>query len=1389
MPSFLDDVDWGRVRALGAKLLRVGLIGAGSLVALAVIVALVAFIVLQITPVREAIGARVISLLGEGDGLTFEIEGYDGIWPVQLGIEKLTVRDGGMLVAEAHDVNVSWSPWALLGGTAHVRNFQVSRLDLLALPQSEDETDEPRGPLIPSLPVDVQIDAIDVPEVTLAAGIAGDQAVALMMRGHLMLADGNVQTDLKIARTDGGNFDLVVTADIAPAAQRFDFDLTLTDGAADAPGLIASITDNDDLARVTARATASGPVEAWEGRLDAQVGRMGALELTVLGDRRPGEMVEVAVSFTPGPALQDLPRRLEVTAVVTRDDDDTYNTDNLSVVAGDASFAGTATLADPLDRPRLTLAGDAVNMSTLAGVQLPDIIRVTGDVAADASMTQIDIATLTVDADGLAASFEGKLDLDAGRASGLARVETQDIAPWAALGDVDAAGALTARADIDTFWFDGRLDGDLTAEFMPVRLPVDGLVEAIGASLSVDGRFAAASPGDGTRIDALSLAPASGLFALDVSGTASADRLDLETDFSTQDLSRFAALANTPLAGAATLSATLAGPTDRLSTDVALELRDAQVSGVAVNGVAKADLLISSPPQGTTTVAGPVTFEGKLAGSDARVAAALASVDGATVVEDITAALLGMTVTGTASLQAGGAVTADLDGAIKSLAPLGRVAGTPLGGSGTFTLNSTPSDRGNQMSAVVSLRQVEAGGVDAQLLRLRAALAPDGDVSAKVTLQRLEAGNLSAANGVVDVSGRVERLFVAANLEGISTFDDQKGTGTLAAEAVYDSARPAVMLSSLKGVVARTPIALEAPVNVPLGGQLRIEGLALALGDGRVALDVTQRPGALSATARAQKVPLGLLIALTGQTTEAGGTLSGDVTLAGQGRTGNGTADITIAPVTLSSLVGADVSEIPEFVLDADWDGRLVKARLTADMPGTEDLIATASLPVTARDGMPYAAPRARLEARLNGTLDVGAVWPLMPVDGHLMAGLLKLDMTAQGPFADMDISGTARLEGGLYEGLETGVVLSPLNVSLETRGGEADVTVFARDGTTGTLAGEGSFDLRDTATDRLKVDMDMTSFRVLGRDDLTALASGDIKVRWARGVDGAVEPLTIGGDVTVERLEARIPDQLASDVETIDVTRVSADGEPIDPAAEQDASNDEAPIELALNVSVPNAAFVRGRGLESEWSGRLAVAGAVTAPELRGAFQVERGTFDFLGQTFDLSGGRIEFTGGRDIDPYLDVKAVYEDDGFTAIVSLTGFSSDPTLVVTSEPLLPQEEILARVLFGTSTGQLSAIQAVQLANAAATLSGASSGSGVLDTMRRALGVDVLSVGDDGVEVGSYVRDGVYVGVSQGLEAGSGEVSVEVELTDEISIESGVGATGDTGVGVTWERDY
>ena len=79
-------------------------------------------------------------------------------------------------------------------------------------------------------------------------------------------------------------------------------------------------------------------------------------------------------------------------------------------------------------------------------------------------------------------------------------------------------------------------------------------------------------------------------------------------------------------------------------------------------------------------------------------------------------------------------------------------------------------------------------------------------------------------------------------------------------------------------------------------------------------------------------------------------------------------------------------------------------------------------------------------------------------------------------------------------------------------------------------------------------------------------------------------------------------------------------------------------------------------------------------------------------------------------------------------------------------------------------------------------------------MRNSLGVDVLRVetADDGsaaVSAGTYVTEGVLVGVQQGAAVGSGAVSVEVEVTPNISVESKVKQTGATSVGAKVKWDY
>ena len=170
-------------------------------------------------------------------------------------------------------------------------------------------------------------------------------------------------------------------------------------------------------------------------------------------------------------------------------------------------------------------------------------------------------------------------------------------------------------------------------------------------------------------------------------------------------------------------------------------------------------------------------------------------------------------------------------------------------------------------------------------------------------------------------------------------------------------------------------------------------------------------------------------------------------------------------------------------------------------------------------------------------------------------------------------------------------------------------------------------------------------------------------------------------------------------------------------------------------------------------------------------------------------------FDGEGEIDPLIDVLAVNRSSDLTVTIRISGPASNPVLEISSVPELPQDEIVSRVLFRKSTSQLSAVEAVQLAAAVATLSGGA--GGIFDATRNTLGIDVLRVETTGsgetetpaLSAGKYVTDDIFLDVTQGTAQDSGSVGVEVELTPNISLESGVGQTGENNVGVKFKWDY
>jgi translocation and assembly module TamB len=228
--------------------------------------------------------------------------------------------------------------------------------------------------------------------------------------------------------------------------------------------------------------------------------------------------------------------------------------------------------------------------------------------------------------------------------------------------------------------------------------------------------------------------------------------------------------------------------------------------------------------------------------------------------------------------------------------------------------------------------------------------------------------------------------------------------------------------------------------------------------------------------------------------------------------------------------------------------------------------------------------------------------------------------------------------------------------------------------------------------------------------------------------------------------------------------------------------------LRLNLLVDMPRRVFLRGRGLDSEWAGSLKLGGNLANPRVGGRLNLVRGQLSILGKVFKLTSGSVRFTDQDKIDPLLDIAAVNQGSNLTVTARVSGPASNPALEISSVPELPQDEIISRLLFNKNTTQLTGIEAVQLAAAVAQLSGAGGGAvGFVDLARDKLGVDVLRVesGDDtesttpALSAGKYVTDEIFVGVKKGATPESGEVGVEVELTPNISVESGVGQTGES----------
>ena len=235
--------------------------------------------------------------------------------------------------------------------------------------------------------------------------------------------------------------------------------------------------------------------------------------------------------------------------------------------------------------------------------------------------------------------------------------------------------------------------------------------------------------------------------------------------------------------------------------------------------------------------------------------------------------------------------------------------------------------------------------------------------------------------------------------------------------------------------------------------------------------------------------------------------------------------------------------------------------------------------------------------------------------------------------------------------------------------------------------------------------------------------------------------------------------------------------------------------IHLSLVIDAPSNIFVRGHGLDSELGGKLTIDGMSSNPQMLGGFTMRRGDINVAGTLLSFSKGEVTFDGSSvtgKIDPTLNFVADSSSGGVTATLTVGGYADAPKITLSSVPSLPQDEVLAHLLFGASVKDLSTVQIAEISAALAELSGVTGGIDPLSAIRKGLALDRLSVGGNStsgatVEAGRYVSRGVYVGAKQNTGGGTAAI-VQIDLARQLKLTSQLATGGGSVQGATPDND-
>lgn len=960
--------------------------------------------------------------------------------------------------------------------------------------------------------------------------------------------------------------------------------------------------------------------------------------------------------------------------------------------------------------------------------------------------------------------------------SGQGRLSLADLAVFSKLAQRDLGGSVSTSfsADLDPSTVSGTATAAVSARDL-----VTGIAQA-DALLTGDTKLDTALTLAGTddiTVKSLSLRNA----ALSVDGNAHYQEASLASDFSVDldDLSKVDA----QLAGALQVTAKTEGPITALNVEADASSTQIMLAGTPLDNLVFSAKAIADASAPSATVKTSASLNGQPIAIDVE----LKSKDGGADINPLSVKLAGNTVTGAL------AVT-DLENPVETLkgnlaidapdlASLSPLLLTEIGGRLEGTVVADPDEK--KLALDVTGSDIDVPSLSIGSVKLKANIAaPYTPQSASADIELSDLITDATPVHAVKVLAKPDNGGTAVTAD--AKIDQGSDDGLSVAARISQPGANAyeIALSALSMRYQGLSSQLLQPTVISYAdGDTTIQPLELKLGNGSLAL--SGRAGqSLDLAAELKSVPLNLANAFV-PSLGLGGTLSGSVKAQGSSSAPEASWKISGAGLTATELKNNGLA-----ALGLQTEGTLrnnqINQQTTVSDPNGLKLAASGTV------GLEQPNP---LAISIDGSVPIAVLKRPLLEAGIRGEGVISLKGNVGGSAASPTYQINATPAGLKVTSLSTGLTVQNINGSASITQDQASLN-----GITGELATGGSLSASGTVGMNngfpANLALKLNQGRYVDPGLVTAEVGADIQI--SGPLASPSSSALIGGSITINKADISIPEYLPGAIPPVEVRHINASsairqqvaelgGEPKQSQAEQKS----VPPRLAIVLNAPGRIFIRGRGLDAELQGNLKVVGTTADPQAIGAFSLKRGQLDILTRRLTFSRGSATFDGS--LTPLIDFAATTTVNDTTITVTVSGEADDPQIAFTSSPELPQDEVLALLLFGKSVGNLSATQIASLAAAIATLTGGSD-SGPLATIRKSLGLDAIDINTDGedgpsVAVGKYINDNIYLGVEQGTGTGSSRVKVDIDLDRGLKVRGEVGADGSSKAGIFFEREY